>query len=185
MIEINALRFIYDDKQLFDGLSLSLGEVTCITGPSGCGKTTFLRLLAGLEKPQSGTITGVPDRVSFMFQEDRLLSWCTARENVEAVLFPDEIGRAADWLEQVELEPYQSSYPANLSGGQRRRVALARTLAYKGGILLLDEPFKGFDPDLTRRMAKLILSQGVPVIASVHAPEEIELFGGDVIRLTN
>ena len=183
MIEINALRFVYGEKQIFDGLSLSLGETTCITGPSGCGKTTLLKLLAGLEKPQSGTITGVPRRVSFMFQEDRLLPWCTARENVAAVLPPHRADKAGFWLRQVELMDQPDSYPANMSGGQRRRVALARALAFDGGLLILDEPFKGFDPDLTRRMAALIRSLNTPVIASVHAPDEMEQIGGDIIRL--
>ena len=183
MIVVDSLSFAYGDKQLFDGLSLSFGGVSCITGLSGCGKTTLLRLLAGLEKPQSGTIAGVADRVSFMFQEDRLLPWSSARENVAAALSADEADNAESWLKKVELEDCLSSYPGNMSGGQTRRVALARALAYRGGVLILDEPFKGFDPELTRRMAGLILSQNVPVIASVHSLEEIGLLGGDIIRL--
>ncbi len=183
MIVIDALRFTYGDKKVFNGLSLRLGDVTCITGQSGCGKTTLLKLIAGLEKPQGGTITGVPGRVSFMFQEDRLLPWCTARENVAAVMASDEADKADFWLSQVELSDCRASYPGNMSGGQRRRVALARALAYGGGLLILDEPFKGFDPDLTQRMTGLILSQNVPVIASVHSREEIGRIGGDVVRL--
>jgi ABC-type nitrate/sulfonate/bicarbonate transport system ATPase subunit len=188
MITIEALRFAYGGKPVFDGLSLSLGHITCITGPSGCGKTTLLRLIAGLLKPRSGTITGVPDRVSMVFQEDRLLPWRTAFENVADVLPPDEAHKAGDWLRQAELSELSDSYPDSMSGGQKRRVALARALAYGkisagGSLLVLDEPFKGFDPELTRRMAALILSQGIPVIASLHAPEEMERLGGDIVRL--
>lgn len=183
MIMIDSLRFSYGADMLFDGLSVTLGRITCITGPSGCGKTALLRLLAGLEKPQSGTITGVPDRAAVMFQEDRLLPWCSALRNIAAVLPVEHADKAEFWLKKVELEAVAASLPENLSGGQIRRVALARTLAFGGGILLLDEPFKGFDPELTRRMVALILAQNIPVIASVHSPEEIDLFGGEIINL--
>ncbi len=189
MITIESLRFAYGGKPIFDGLNLSLGEITCVTGPSGCGKTTLLRLVAGLLIPQSGTITGVPDRVSMVFQEDRLLPWCTALENIAAVLPPAEENKAEKWLERVELGSLRDSYPDTMSGGQRRRVALARALAYSweipagGGLLILDEPFKGFDPELTDRMAALILSRNIPIIAALHAPEEIERLGGSIVRL--
>jgi ABC-type nitrate/sulfonate/bicarbonate transport system ATPase subunit len=183
MICIDGLRFSYGDKLIVDGFTASLGPVTVIAGPSGCGKTTLLRLIAGLEKPQGGTVTGVPDRIAVLFQEDRLLPWLTARQNVAAVLQGGTESAAADWLNRVELGGELDSYPDNLSGGQKRRVALARALAYGGGLLILDEPFKGFDPALTERMAALILSQQVPVIAALHAPEEMALLGGEVISL--
>jgi ABC-type nitrate/sulfonate/bicarbonate transport system ATPase subunit len=183
MIRIEKLLFAYGDKKVFEGFTETLGPVTCVTGPSGCGKTTLLRLLAGFEKPQGGTITGVPERVAVMFQEDRLLPWWTARRNVEAVLPGLDGAEAAVWLRRVELGDCLDSLSDSLSGGQRRRVALARTLGYGGGLLVLDEPFKGFDPALTERMAKLILSLNTPVVAAVHSPEEIALLGGEVIRL--
>ncbi len=189
MITVESLRFAYGEKQIFDGLSLSLGRITCITGASGCGKTTLLRLLAGLVKPQGGAITGVPGRVSMVFQEDRLLPWRTALENIADVLMPDEAVKAEDWLRLVELSGLRDSYPDGMSGGQKRRIALARALAYGsespagGSLLVLDEPFKGFDPELTDRMASLILAQNIPIIAALHAPEEIERLGGDIVRL--
>ena len=189
MINIDSLRFAYSGKQIFDGLSLSLGRITCITGPSGCGKTTLLRLLAGLVKPQSGTITGVPGRVAMVFQEDRLLPWRTVLENITAVLPPAEAYKAEAWLRLVELHDLRDSYPDSISGGQKRRIALARALAYcsiippGGSLLILDEPFKGFDPALTNRMSALILAQNIPIVAALHAPEEIERLGGDIIRL--
>jgi ABC-type nitrate/sulfonate/bicarbonate transport system ATPase subunit len=189
MIIIDSLRFAYGDKQIFNGLSLSLGSYTCITGPSGCGKTTLLRLIAGLIKPHGGTITGVPSRVSMVYQEDRLLPWRTALENITAVLMPDKADKAEDWLRLVELSDLRDSYPDSLSGGQKRRIALARALAYsgespaEGTLLILDEPFKGFDPELTSRMAALLLAQNTPIIAALHAPEEIERLGGDIVRL--
>lgn len=189
MINIESLSFAHGGKPVFDGLNLSLGHKTCITGPSGCGKTTLLRLLAGLLKPRSGAITGVPDRVSMVFQEDRLLPWRTALENIAVVLPTPAEKKAEEWLGLVELDGLGGSYPDSMSGGQKRRVALARALAFGGELppggrlLILDEPFKGFDPELTVRMASLILSQDIPIVAALHAPEEIELLGGDLVRL--
>jgi ABC-type nitrate/sulfonate/bicarbonate transport system ATPase subunit len=189
MISIESLSFTYGGKLIFDRLNLSLGYKTCITGPSGCGKTTLLRLIAGLLKPRSGAIKGVPSRVSMVFQEDRLLPWRTALENIAAVLPPEAEKKAEEWLGLVELDGLGGNYPDSMSGGQKRRVALARALAFGaelppgGRLLILDEPFKGFDPELTERMTALILSQDIPIVAALHAPEEIELLGGDLIRL--
>ncbi len=183
MIHIDGLRFDYDGTRVIDDLTATLGRRTCVTGPSGVGKTTLLRLLAGLEKPSAGTITGVPARVAVLFQEDRLLSWCSARQNVAAVLPPTRGGEADEWLRQVELGEQMDSLPDKLSGGQKRRVALARALAFGGGLLILDEPFKGLDPALTERMAALITAQDTAIVASVHAADEIMLLGGEIIKL--
>ncbi|UOO38085.1 ABC transporter ATP-binding protein [Oscillospiraceae bacterium CM] len=183
MIEIKDITFSYGDKPIFNAFSLAIGASVCITGPSGCGKSTLLRLIAGLEKPQGGAITGVPEKVTFLFQEDRLLPWATARDNVAAVLPRMKRGSAMSWLAAVELTEQAESLPGALSGGQQRRVALARALAYGGGLLILDEPFKGLDPALTRRIASLIHTVQIPVIATLHQPEEIALLGFDVISL--
>jgi ABC-type nitrate/sulfonate/bicarbonate transport system ATPase subunit len=183
MIELRELRFAYGDKTIFDGLTLTLGEKTCITGPSGCGKSTLLRLIAGMARAQGGMITGVPVPVSFMFQEDRLLPWSTAYENVAAVLPRERQHEAADWLEKVELNDGRGSYPDGMSGGQNRRIALARALAFGGKLLILDEPFKGLDMELTKRMISLIHAQNVAVIAAIHSQEEIATFGGTLIKL--
>ncbi len=183
MIQIENLRFSYGGNEIFSGVSHTFGPVTCITGPSGCGKTTLLRLVAGLEEPQGGKIGGAPARPAVLFQEDRLLPWLTARQNVAAVLPGADRGAAADWLRKTELADFMDVLPENLSGGQKRRVALARALCYGGDLLILDENFKGFDPALTKRMAALILAQEIPVIAAVHSPEEMALLGGDVLRL--
>jgi ABC-type nitrate/sulfonate/bicarbonate transport system ATPase subunit len=183
MIEIKELSFAYGDQKIFDGLTMSLDGHTCITGPSGCGKSTLLRLIAGFSKPQSGTISGVPERIAFLFQEDRLLPWSTAGENVAAALPRERRAEALDWLEKVELGDKRDSHPDSMSGGQNRRIALARALAFGGQLLILDEPFKGLDLELTKRMISLIRALNVPVIAAIHSQEEIALFGGNVIKL--
>jgi ABC-type nitrate/sulfonate/bicarbonate transport system ATPase subunit len=183
MIEINGLNFAYGDQKVFDGLTMSIDGHTCITGPSGSGKSTLLRLIAGFNKPQSGTISDVPSPVSFLFQEDRLLPWSTACENVAAVLPKERRSDAPEWLDKVELGDKRDSYPDSMSGGQNRRIALARALAFGGRLLILDEPFKGLDIALTKRMISLIHSLNVPAIAAIHSQEEIALFGGSVIKL--
>lgn len=179
MITVQNLSFSYGEKKILENVSFAFpSAVTCIEGPSGCGKTTLLRLIAGLEKPDSGLISGVPFKISFLFQEDRLLPWFTAEENIRAVLPKGRKQEAAAWLSAVELSQEAEKRPENLSGGQRRRVALARALAYDGSLLILDEPFKGLDHALIKRLAPLVLSKNVPIIMTSHAPEEAELLGG-------
>ncbi|MCL1974942.1 MAG: ATP-binding cassette domain-containing protein, partial [Firmicutes bacterium] len=128
-----------------------------LSGPSGCGKTSLLLLLAGLLRPQAGKIQGLENkRLSMLFQEDRLLPWLSAAENVALVLPANQAKEALFWLELVELAQEKEQLPGELSGGMRRRVALARALAYNGDILLLDEPTNGLDNDLTHRILERI-----------------------------
>ncbi len=186
MIQIASLSFSYGKKEIFHGLTLEIPEpVACLMGPSGSGKTTLLRLIAGLLKPGEGRITGVSEPVSFLFQEDRLLPWFSAEENVAAVLPKEKRGDAASWLRRVELpEESFASPPGKLSGGQQRRVALARALAFgEKGLLILDEPFKGLDAALAERMIDLILKQERPLLVSTHSTEEARLLGGAVLTL--
>ena len=184
MIKFENISFSFGDKVIFENFSLTvLSGITVIEGASGCGKTTLLRLAAGLLTPSSGTVTGVPEKVSFMFQEDRLLPWLTAEKNVASVLPREEAHRAAEFLEKVELSEKFSSLPDSMSGGQRRRVSLARALAYNGSLLILDEPFKGLDPALTERMAALLRSLGKDIILTSHSEYETSLMGGTLIKL--
>lgn len=185
MISVKDLSFSYGDKEIFNGFSYEFSNrITSISAPSGYGKTTLLRIIGGLEKDYHGTVSGVPDKVSFMFQEDRLLPWFTAEQNIAAVLPKDKRGLVKEYLEAVELSDCARSFPHELSGGQQRRVSLARALAYGGKLLLLDEPFKGFDPELTERMAALIVGSGATVIASLHSRRESELLGGESVFLS-
>ena len=185
-IELRGVSLTLDGKAVLSGLNLRLPArgVTCLTGPSGCGKTTLLRLIAGLARPDAGEITGVPERPSFLFQEDRLIPWLTARGNVLAVLPTAEQERAGAVPARSGPGREAESYPDALSGGMRRRVALARALAYRGGILLLDEPFKGLDPALMEQLAALILRQDRPVLVTSHSDREMDLLGGRIIRFT-
>ena len=176
MIKIQNLAFSYGDKVIFDGLNVEFSDgITCIRGESGRGKTTLLRIIAGLEKNYTGTVSGVPERISFLFQEDRLLPWLTVRQNLELVNDGKCRYSSEEILDLMELSDYADKKPHELSGGQQRRVSLGRAILYSPSLLLLDEPFKGFDPALTERMASVVRSLGIPTIAIVHAESDAML----------
>lgn len=174
----------FDGKQVFSDFSytLSLQGITALMGPSGCGKTTLLRLLCGLESPDSGTISGAPETYTFLFQENRLLPWASALENVALV---SDTQTAKSILCKVGLAQELQTLPSALSGGMQRRVALARALAHKSPVLLLDEPFKGLDADLCREMIALLRQEAEkrPILLVTHSLQEAELAGATVINL--
>ena len=139
-------------------LQVARGEFVTIVGPTGCGKSTTLSLISGLEPPTRGTVEvsgrpvrGIPDGVGYMFQADAILPWKTVVENI--ALGPCYRGskpveareKAADWIQRVGLTGFEGYYPHQLSGGMRKRVALAQTLINEPSILLMDEPFGALD----------------------------------------
>ncbi len=147
-------------KTVLNDLSLTFpeGKTIVVMGPSGCGKTTLLRIIAGLESPDTGNVTRETESISYLFQDTALLPWLTAQENVNLVLSDkkDTLTEALEWLSRVELADEANTHPASLSGGMRQRVALARALSTDAELLLLDEPFRGMDEDLHVRMRELI-----------------------------
>ncbi len=177
-MKFNNISVSYGDKKVLSSFSAEFSGLTCIFGPSGCGKTTLLRTCAGLIKPQSGTLEDVPKKIAFMFQEDRLFPWMSVLENVAVVMSPEKRHTAIDYLKMVELENEAASFPDSLSGGMKRRVALARALAYGGDMLILDEPFKGLDKPLIERLIPLIKTLDIPVMVATHSAEERALLGG-------
>jgi len=137
-------------------LSLRPGEFVSIVGPSGCGKSTLLRIIAGLIEPSTGTCNRAADvETAFVFQEAALLPWRNVERNAQLLMelegykAADYAPRAAKALELVGLAGFEKSYPHQLSGGMRMRLSLARALALKPGLLLLDEPLAAVD-ELTR-----------------------------------
>ena len=174
MIKLNRVRAGYEGKSVLDDFSLTLpeGGVTVLAGPSGCGKTTLLRLLAGLEVPQSGTVEGIdPKRTAVLFQEDRLFPHRTVAQHLTDVLPRERRSELDHWLAFAELSADADQYPAQLSGGMCRRLALARALALGGDLYLLDEPFTGIDLPRRRRLMEGLRKLGAPVILVSHEPE--------------
>ncbi|HIU36029.1 MAG TPA: ABC transporter ATP-binding protein [Candidatus Fimenecus excrementigallinarum] len=165
----------YGEKTVLENFSrtLDFSGVTALLGASGVGKTTFLRVLCGLERPASGRVVGFPARYTCLFQEDRLLPWLSARQNVAIV---SGAQKARETLEKVGLGAELDAKPAALSGGMRRRVALARALAHDSAFLLLDEPFRGLDKACRDALLPLLAqeAQRRPVLLVTHDPAEAE-----------
>lgn len=186
MISFQNVTLDYADKRVLDHFTqeIPMNGITCLHGPSGCGKTTLLRLIAGLVALTSGTIAGLPQKPAFLFQEDQLIPHLPAKENIAAVLPNDQADKAATWLAKVDLSEDAHLRPRELSGGMRRRIALARALAYGGDFLLLDEPFTGLDKALTQKMAALIRKTATPALVITHSRDEIALLGGRVLEVS-
>ena len=173
MISVQDLTLRYSGKLVLDHFSLELPHhgLTALSGPSGCGKTTLLRVMAGLESPESGTVRGVnPAQIAFLFQENRLLPWRTAAQHITDVLPRPRRGELARWLAFAELSGEENVLPAALSGGMARRLALARCAALGGALYLLDEPFAGVDPERAARILERLRALDVPVVLSSHQP---------------
>ena len=137
------------------------GEFVSIVGPSGAGKSTLLNIVAGLDPRYEGEVSGangddeaLRNRVAFVFQTPRLMPWLTALDNVRLVLPHDaqSVDAAREILEEVGLQGFEDAYPGQLSGGMRRRVALARAFSVNPALLLMDEPFASLDEPLAWRL---------------------------------
>ena len=161
------------------------GEFVSIVGPSGCGKSTLLNLVAGLDRPSEGTVSlhgvevsGPSSRVGFMLQKDLLLPWRTVLHNVEFGLEARNLSagerreRAMRELKRCRLLDFADRYPYQISGGQRQRAALARTLAIDPEIVLLDEPFSALDAQtklvLQKSFAATIAGSGFTTLLITH-----------------
>jgi NitT/TauT family transport system ATP-binding protein len=157
---------------VLDNVSFSVGndEFVCLVGPSGCGKSTMLRIIAGLEKVDSGkilfhgqSITKPTPKIAMVFQLFGLLPWKTALENVEVpleVLGMEKEKRrhiAEEYLNMVGLAGFENTYPHDLSGGMKQRVGIARALALKPDVLLMDEPFSSLDELTAKILRELVL----------------------------
>ncbi len=196
LLNVAGLHKSYSGREVLRGVDLQLqyGEAVAIVGKSGCGKSTLLRIIAGLEKPDRGTVTssrGSEGRgnVRVMFQDARLLPWKRVRDNVALNLKPVERDRAILALEQVGLQNRGDEWPSVLSGGQKQRVALARALASSPNLLLLDEPLGALDALTRLEMQQLIekvwKEQQFSMLLVTHDAEEAAALGDRVISLTD
>lgn len=183
MIRFEEVSLTFGDCRVLECCTEMLPErgVVCLFGPSGCGKTSFVRVLTGLQKPDSGRVTGIcPAEAAVVFQEHRLLPWLTVRENVAAVL--PKGSDPLPWLQIVGLEQAADLLPSALSGGMQRRAALARALAYGGKLLVLDEPFQGLDLAAKQEIYPHILAAAAekPVLLITHDPVEAEALSDEI-----
>ena len=182
-------------------LRVEPGEFCAVVGPTGCGKSTTLTLISGLERPSSGTVrvggepvTGISDGIAFMFQTDAVFPWKSVLDNVCAG--PRFRGKsrseantlARDWVRRVGLAGFEDRYPHQLSGGMRKRVALAQSLITEPRILLMDEPFGALDVQTRSIMADELLSlwelTRPAVVFVTHDLEEAIALADKVVVLT-
>ena len=197
-------------------LECDKGTMTCLLGPSGCGKSTVLNIIAGLEKTDAGSLSmskGASDgliieldgqrieslppakrNIGMVFQSGALFNHLTVGDNVAYGLISQGIkkkearARAAEYLKHFDLEGFENRMPQNLSGGEKQRVALARTLITQPKLVLLDEPFSALDTDLRHRMAAWLREQqkklGFTAIMVTHDQQEAQTVSDNIVSLS-
>jgi hypothetical protein len=186
-MEIKNLCKAYGDLPALENVSFTAGVgVTALWGPSGVGKTTLLRILLGLEKPDSGELMGTAARWSAVFQEDRLLEGLDALGNLRFALGTDyEEAKAAAMLTALGLT-WETGKPVGAwSGGMKRRLALARALLAPSEAIALDEPFTGLDDENRQRAIRAIrrAAETKPVILVTHDRTELNLLRANIVNL--
>ena len=194
----------YGDFAALDNVDFVVpaGSLTALLGPSGSGKSTLLRAIAGLDQPDSGTITinGAPipepdpDRVGVVFQEASLFPWLTAEENVEfplalrGVAKSERRAKAQDMLRLVGLEGFGKRHPHELSGGMKQRVSIARGLVQDPPVLLMDEPFAALDEQTRMTMGDELLriwaATGKTVVFVTHSLTEAVYLADEVLVMS-
>lgn len=183
-------------------VDIAQGEFVCIVGPSGCGKSTLLNMSAGLMQPSKGRLlfNGTPvdgpnTSVGYITQKDNLMPWHTVEGNIGLALHIRKTDkreakrRVAEMVEMVGLQGFEKSYPGELSGGMRKRVTLARTLAYDPPVLLADEPFGALDAQLKLvmqdEMQRIWSETGKTILFVTHDISEAVALGDRVIVMSS
>ena len=199
VVRVRDLRMRYGGAEpVIDGVSIDVaeGQVVSLIGPSGSGKSTVLRAISGLHQPDAGTVELGVDRreMSFLFQDDALLPWRTVRQNVSLGLRLRGASRAEareeanGWLARLGLAGFETRYPRQLSGGQRKRVALAQVLALRPRLLLMDEPFASLDAIVRHHITQDLLGwverEGIAVLLVTHDLEEAQALSDAVYLLS-
>jgi NitT/TauT family transport system ATP-binding protein len=186
VLRVSDLALGYGEEPVLEGVSLEVpaGKFVSLVGPSGSGKTSILRAITGLLTPHSGRVDLIDgqESVGFLFQDDALLPWRTVRENValglriRKVTKTTALTEADAWLNRLGLEAFGRRFPHELSGGQRKRVAIAQVLALKPKLLLMDEPFAALDAIVRTRITQELLNwverEHLSVLLVTHDLEE-------------
>ncbi len=167
MVNITNIHKKFGSLEIFSEFNYLIenGDFVCICGASGIGKTTLLQMVAGILKPDKGSIgLNGSSRIGYVFQESRLLPWCSVQENIELVLYTyhkqnntkiQEISK--NLIQKLGLEGFEDYYPSQISGGMKQRVSLARAFAVEPDVLLLDEPFSALDSKLKVTLREYLL----------------------------
>lgn len=202
IIECSNVYKNFDDLKVLENINLKVnsGEFVMLLGPSGCGKSTFLAMIAGFEKPTSGTVK-VLDRpvehpgknFGFVFQDYALFPWRTVLGNVmsgiESGKKTEQKEKAMFFLEKVGLQNFASQYPHTLSGGMKQRVGIARALAYDPPILLMDEPFGALDAQtrkfMQQELTKILKDFNKTILFVTHSVIEAVYLGSKVVVFSN
>ena len=192
MLVIENCRLTWPDFTADYSLTVETGHLCAVIGPSGGGKTTLLHMIAGFERPESGSLSfdgqdllplePAKRPVAIVFQDHNLFPHLSAAQNVALGLRPSlrltrgEISLVAEMLDSVGLRGFDDRRPGEMSGGQRQRVALARALISGRPLILLDEPFSSLDPALRRDMILLVdemrRNRAVTILMTIHPPED-------------
>jgi NitT/TauT family transport system ATP-binding protein len=185
-LRVQNVSLSYGAEPVLEGASLVVGkgQFVSLVGPSGSGKSSLLRAAMGLQQVSAGTVDleFPKNDVGILFQDDALLPWRTARQNVALGLRfrgmekRQALQRADDWLRRLGLEGFEDRYPRRLSGGQRKRVALAQVLALEPKLILMDEPFASLDAIVRTRIiqdvVQLVEREKIAVLLVTHDLEE-------------
>ena len=197
-MRVRDLTISYGSEPVLEGVNLAVGDgrFVSLVGPSGSGKSSLLRAVIGLQQPLSGTVATnlARSQLGILFQDDALLPWKTARDNVALGLSFNGMERskalaeAEAWLERLDLVGFGDRFPRHLSGGQRKRVALAQVLALKPKLILMDEPFASLDAIVRSRVIRdvvaLVEQGGISVLLVTHDLEEALTLSDDVYLLS-
>jgi NitT/TauT family transport system ATP-binding protein len=187
LLKITNLCKSFGDLEVLRDINLRVapGERVALLGPSGAGKTTLLKILAGLETPSSGTIENHARHTAFVFQEPRLIPWRSVKDNL---LFVNPDGDYKEALRSVEMADFADYPPADLSGGMRQRVNLARALITQPDLLILDEAFHSLDLGVKMRLMERIdqswQEKPFGLVCVTHDPKEALYLADRIIILS-